>query len=236
MQCYYKQFGLFFLLSLSTSILTHQEQERFSFWHGILRNPAQVGAIAPCSSRVAQEISKHINTAINNRTDTKQPMHILEVGGGCGALTEEIEKKLNETGEMYLLDVLEIDAHYCTILQEKFKHNPRVQIRCVDATTWSPSYCYDVIISSLPFTSLPNEVVMAMVNQFKNLVKKGGFISYLEYILLARLKKAFLLGEKKKEFEEKISVLSDFKKDFGIETTKIWLNIMPANIHHLMVC
>jgi phospholipid N-methyltransferase len=232
-------FSLLISCALTVSTVGLAEDKNImSFWGGIFRNPEQVGAIAPCSSFVADEISKHIETIAMG--EANRPLRILEAGGGCGALTLDIEKRLNHIDKPYILDVIEIDPAYCEILSEKFSHNPQIRIHCVDVSTWSPAYQYDLIISSLPFTSLPTELVINVVDQFKKLVKKGGFISYLEYILLADLKMAYLgikeifqVDGPKREFEAKINVLSGFKKEFGIETKRVLLNIMPAQIHHL---
>lgn len=234
--------GLVLLCTLSGSVISAESDKQFfSFWHGILKDFERVGAIAQCSSYVAKEMSKHIDTiAFDSNHDNNQPLYVLEVGGGCGALTSDIEAKLNQLDKAYILDVVEIDPEYCEILSHKFANNPRVRIHCVDASTWNPGYQYDIIISTLPFTSLPSDLVIKVVEQFKKLIKKGGFVSYLEYIFLARVKLAYLnvkglftIDTPKKEFEEKINVLSHFKQEFGIETKNVLLNVMPAHVHHL---
>lgn len=234
---------LFLVVSCASSgLLFSQESDLsfVSFVQGIFRDFERVGAIAQCSSSVATEISKHIDTiAFSHANDSGQPLRILEAGGGCGALTSAIEKKLEHIDGAYILDVVEIDPEYAEILSKKFAHNPRVHIHCADVSTWNPGYQYDLIISSLPFTSLPDDLVLTIVDQFKKLVKKGGFVSYLEYIFLARLKLAYLkikdlfVDTHKNEFENKINYLSHFKKEFGIETKRVLLNVMPAQIHHL---
>jgi len=228
------------LFSVNTTCLS-KESGFLSFWMGVLRNPEQVGAIAPGSPFLAKEISKHIDTVgMQDSFEINQPVRILEAGGGCGALTADIEKRLAHIDKSYLLDVIEIDPDYCEVLVAKFSHNPNIHIHCADVSTWNPGYQYDVIISSLPFTSLPSDLVIRIVEQFKKLAKKEGFISYFEYILLADVKSAYL-GVKelfveehpKKEFEKKVRILSDFRRDFGIESKHVLLNVMPAQIHHL---
>ncbi len=236
-----KHLRLLFVLFGASATLCSVNNTFLSFWMGVLRNPEQVGAIAPGSPYLAKEISKQIESAYA-LNQANQPLRVLEAGGGCGALTADIEKRLGEINRGYILDVIEIDPGYCQVLHQKFSHNPNIRIHCADVSAWNPGYQYDVIISSLPFTSLPSDLVVRIVEQFKKLTKKGGFISYFEYILLADMKKAYL-GVKelfveeqpKKEFEKKVSTLSNFRKEFGIESKRVFLNVMPAEIHHLKI-
>lgn len=233
---YSKRFLLLSVLCSNASLSLGDTNIDFvSFVQGVLRDFERVGAIAQCSAAVSREIIKHIDTVASR----DQPIRALEAGGGCGALTVELEKKLNQLNVDYILDVVEIDPEYAEILSKKFEHNPRVRIHCADMSVWNPGYQYDIIISTLPFTSLPCDLVITIVDQFKKLVKNEGFVSYLEYIFFARLKLAYLelkdllVDAHKDEFEAKIKVLSRLRKEFGIESKHVLLNIMPAHVHHL---
>lgn len=228
-----KKFFLMFFF-LFTYSLNSFKSTTLMFWQGILRNPQQVGAIAPCSDQVAKEISKHIKNHQPNAS-SDSILRVVEVGGGCGALSKEIEKQLIETGISYTFDIIEIDASYCTHLTSLFADNTFVRVHCADICTWKPGYKYDIVISSLPFTSLPSCVVEQALKQFTEFTQPGGTISYIEYIFLSQIKKIFLSGDSKKEFEHKRSLLNEFKNKFCIETKKIWFNIMPTYVYHLKV-
>ena len=60
------------------------------FFKGWIKNPAQVGAPAPCSVFVAQEITKHVQRCVAERDAADlTPLRVLEVGGGSGIFSSE---------------------------------------------------------------------------------------------------------------------------------------------------
>jgi phospholipid N-methyltransferase len=223
-------------------------QDAGSFFRGIMRNPKQVGAFTPCSVFVSQEITKwvarEVQTRNNNHLQARSSeqtqalyehssmLRVLEVGGGSGIFTNHLVKHLELLHDHeYQLDVLEIDSHYCDILNKRFAKYPHVHVYCVDATTWAPSYKYDYIISSLPFINMPVEVAHAMLTKYKKISTPGGIVSYVQ-LMLANQRGTFLRGIEKEEFQKKVALLEGFNQEFEFERASVWLNITPAYVYH----
>ena len=105
------------LVILFGFISADAQPTRLAWIKGVFRNPAKVGAIAPCSSYVADELTRYI------MHEDRKPLRILEVGAGTGPITKEIIKKMNEDDH---LDCIELDAVYCDQLEEKFGEHENV--------------------------------------------------------------------------------------------------------------
>jgi len=197
------------------------------FIKGIIKNPVEVGACAPCSKYVAKEMTRHINSV------TQGSIHILEVGAGTGAFTSEIVNKLNELGQPYRFDIVEINQDYCQLLREKFRGNSQVVVNCVSILDWLPAYQYDYIISSLPLNNFSVPFISEILSQYEKIIKPLGTLSYIEYMWLPAIKMALLRGDKKIELEQKITALFNFRTKHGLGAQKVYLNIPPTYVYHL---
>src|SRR3990167_9756485 len=135
-------------------------EDPIPFIQGMFRNPMTVGALAPCSSFVAEEITRPI-THIGG--ESQQQVRVLEVGAGTGQLTQKIINRLNELqtkGSIagYTLDLVELDEQFCAQLREKFASSS-IRVHCQNVSNFVSEEKYDAIISSIPFTNLPAAVV-----------------------------------------------------------------------------
>lgn len=74
---------------------------------------------------------------------------ILEIGAGLGFLTEALGQKANQ------VIALEIDAHLCGILLERFKSNEKIQTVCEDVLKFNPNKWFGnqkrKVIGNLPY-------------------------------------------------------------------------------------
>ncbi|MBU4269406.1 methyltransferase domain-containing protein [Candidatus Dependentiae bacterium] len=200
-------------------------KETAVFIGSFFSKPKSVGAVIPSSSFLAMEITKYIN-------NDKGPIKILEVGAGTGVITSKIAEKLGPSDQF---DVVELDQDFCKILKEKFKNNSNININCESILDWSPDYGYDYIISGLPFNSFSSDFLHKILNKYRSLILPGGIISYFEYIALAKVKLFFLFGQDKNNFEQTITTTTNFLSQFEFESKKIFANIPPAYVHHLLV-
>lgn len=201
-----------------------------TFFKGILRHPLQVGAFSPCSTFVTREMTKYIAQEPSDKT-----LRILEVGAGSGVITTQIEKALEGRTGDYTVDVIEIDPEYCQLLSERFKHNPHFKIHCVDASAFTSDYQYDHIMCSLPFSTLPTEVVSKILAQYEKNIVPGGKIAYVEHLWLPAIKSYILRGDEKKIYEQKRAIVNDFKSAHIFETKHVYANITPLYVYHLQV-
>lgn len=197
------------------------------FLQGMVHNPLQVGAFTPCSRFVAEEITKYVKQASNNNN-----LRVLEVGAGSGIFTKKLEKVLSKKNVLYHLDVIEIDSHYCEILHKRFDKNKSIQIHCTNIMQWKPTDTYDFIISALPFALLSYDMVTSICLLYQQWIKPEGILSYYEHMWLPELKKHFLSGPRKSEYEQKRDYLKEFKKQYVFEKHNIWANITPVRVYH----
>lgn len=199
-----------------------------TFFKGIVRNPFQVGALSPCSRFVAQEITRHIEQDTSGK-----PLRILEVGAGSGVFTTQLEDILSKKGVGYTVDVIEIDQEYCKTLNERFKSNKQFVVRCVDVLQFTPEEPYDYIVSSLPFTNMPEDVVRNILDQYKTISKPETMLSFVEHIWLPDIKEFFLRGKEKEIYTAKRQMVRDFKNQFPHTTACVYTNITPLYVYHL---
>lgn len=207
--------------------------EALPFFKGIIKNPKMIGAFAPCSIYVAQEVIKYIDALHGD-------VAIVEVGGGTGQFTAELEKKLNimlRTGHItsYIVDVIELNQDFFKVLQDRFKHNPRIQIYCADIIDWKPRYTYDAIISSIPLTNIEKVLVEQILDKYKQMIKQGSMLSYIELMFFPRFLETISFGTQKKALQEKYQLIANFRNTYLIETVKVWRNIPPLYVHHLRI-
>lgn len=197
----------------------------FLFFSHFLKNPKAVGAVAPLSQAVINQIVKHFK--IRGSTG---PKRVLEVGAGIGNVTESIIKLLMPNDH---LDIVEINQEYCDFLTLRFGHYPNASIHSLSVMDWKPQDPYDFIISTLPFNSFPPSFVEEIFSHYQDLLKPNGILSYVEYIGLQQISWAFSKGEKKQKIRKRKSLLQVLQNRCLIEKKQIYGNILPCNIYHM---
>ena len=201
-----------------------------TFFKGIARNPLQVGAFSPCTKFVAQEITKYIA-----QVDQQTPLRILEVGGGSGIFTTQLEKILAGRAGAYHVDVIEIDPDYCSLLTQRFKNNSNFSIHCINMADFTADQPYDFIVSSLPFNTLDHALVKNILDRYQEIIKPSGIISYIEHIWLPEIKEFFMQGALKQEYCAKRTMINTFRDKNLFETATVYANITPLHIYHLKI-
>ena len=229
----YLKWSIFTLLSVALVYKGAQAlwgEHYLTFFKGALKNPLQVGAFSPCSTFVADEITKHIA-----HSDSEKTVRVLEVGAGSGVFTTKIEDVLKKRNKPYQVDVIEIDPEYVDLLQKRFASNEQVAVYNHNIVDWKPGYTYDYIISALPFTNMKIEDIEAILGSYKGMITNGGIISYIEHMWLPDIKGRFLSADKKEAYQKKRSLISSFKEASVFESVPVWVNITPVYVHHLRI-
>jgi len=229
-----KSFGLHVICLL---VLSVSPCKAFSIVDGLghikafINNPEKVGAVAPCSAPVSDEVVKHLQKQIQNGDS---PIRVLEVGAGTGVLTSKIIEVLQECDaqQEWLFDIVEIVPELCDVLHEKFDANANVTIHCISITEWQPEYQYDFIISTLPFMIFEPDFIEEVLNYYVKLMIPGGILSYVSYAAIPEIKAACLWGERKKIHKARMKVIKDFRNRYEIGKRTIINNIPPINIYH----
>lgn len=190
------------------------------FFLQFVRSAATVGSIIPSSTRLARAMVRHLPEGPSRR--------LLEVGAGTGAVTDEIIKQLRD-GDT--LDVVENNRDFASLLRDKYKHLTSVRIICKSFTRfYSSGDQYDAIVSSLPMTSLPLEVVEGCYEKFKVLLADQSKLVYFEYCWLGKVRELFLYGNAKVDHLKICKIKEDFFQKHGESTERVWRNFPPAQV------
>ena len=197
----------------------------FLFFSHFLKNPKAVGAAAPLSQTVIDQITKHLKKRLH-----LESIRILEVGAGIGNITKSIVKYLQPQDQF---DLVEINPEYCLHLAKSFGHIPNLSIHEMSIIDWQPAEKYDFIISTLPFNSFDPSFVEEVFSHYTSLLKPNGLLSYVEYIGLQDINLAFSKGEKKKVIHRRKHYLQSIQDRCLIEKKKIFTNFLPCNVYHL---
>ena len=155
------------------------------FLSEVLKTGGTIGALSPSSSFLAEKMLKpiHFNEA----------KCIVEFGPGTGVFTHKLLEKMSPDSQLL---VFEINPAFH---EELMTINDKRLVVINDSAEKIDHYLTlhrqekaDYIVSSLPFTMIPNETVDAILkNSFEALAAKGKFIQF-QYSLNALSKlKAF---------------------------------------------
>jgi phosphatidylethanolamine/phosphatidyl-N-methylethanolamine N-methyltransferase len=149
-------------------------EEHLVFLGRFLRNPRQIGALAPSSRTLAREMVRHIPLTATTR--------IVELGPGTGVFTREVIDRLPAGGKFLAVD---INAEFCRELRERWpaldcEHGSAADLAAiVSARGWST---VDHIVSGLPFASLPAALSHAILDAVKSTLGPGGTFTTFQYI------------------------------------------------------
>lgn len=172
------------------------------FARELLSNPAAIGAACPSSKKLARTIARQI------------PMpelgNIVELGAGTGVVTQALLDQGLSPRQIY---VVERAKKLCRHLHKRFPdmhiiHGDAVELQEI---LGEASDQVDIIVSSLPFRSLPKQIAAQIEAQITKTLKKGGLMIQFTYDI------------------RKNSV-NKFKLLRHIYSKNVWFNIPPARV------
>ncbi|MFD3157808.1 class I SAM-dependent methyltransferase [Haloimpatiens sp. FM7330] len=155
--------------------------ESVKFLKQFICNPRKVGAVLPSSQKLANKMVENI--------EFEKAECIIEYGPGTGVFTEKlVERKKDDT----ILIVIEYNKKLCDIIRDKFKNKKNVYIvndSAENAKEYLNDFGFnnaDYIVSGLPFTSLPKDMSINILNITKEILsKEGNFITF-QYSLVKK--------------------------------------------------
>lgn len=153
--------------------MARAQRERALFLRSFLAHPRKVGAVLP-TSRFA--VSDLLDLA-----PIGQARLVVEFGAGTGVYTGEILKRLRPDDARLL--AFEIDPRLAGDLRARLP-DPRLRVIAesaenVDAHIGGEPV--DVIVSALPFTSLPAGVRTSVLEASRRILRPGGVLLVLQY-------------------------------------------------------
>ncbi len=138
-----------------------------------IKSPMQVAYLMPSSPWLIEQIAKSANLE-----DAK---HIMELGPGTGGTTKGILKYMADDAQLMSVEINQkfIDHMENTIDDERLTiSNKGAQnlVEIMDQYGWDNA---DVIISGIPFTTLPKGMDTAIMQSIHDALKPGGiFLAY----------------------------------------------------------
>lgn len=170
-----------------------------------VKNPRQIGAIAPSTKYLANSMIHGIDFGSINC--------IVEYGPGTGVFTSEILKNCKVNTKVILL---ETNEEFCNELRKKYGELDNVEIINDSAENVNIHLKrlnvskVDYVISGLPFASLPKDISSKILDTTNNLLSSSGEFRTFQYTML-----------KKNMFKNR------FK---NIAHKKVYKNIPPAYV------
>lgn len=146
--------------------------ERALFLRAFLANPARVGAVLPTSARAVSDML--------DMADLEAASLVVELGSGTGSHTEPLLARLGPDARLV---AFEIDPSLAASLRARFD-DPR--LRVVEGSAEHVERELEgerpqVVVSALPFTSLPGDLGAEILASAARVLAPGGSLLILQY-------------------------------------------------------
>lgn len=142
------------------------------FFRGFLRSPGEVGSIIPSS--------RFLERRIINVSGVESAKVVVELGPGTGGTTRAILAAMPADARLL---TIELDPQFSGILEEI--GDPRLIPHTGSATDLADILAEhgldapDVVISGIPFSTMPREIGLAIIAAIRdNLAPGGRFVAY----------------------------------------------------------
>lgn len=180
---------------LSTSTPRSSFAERALFLRSFLAHPRHVGAVLPTSRRAVLDL-----LGLARFDDARC---VVEFGAGTGPYTRELVRRLAPDARLL---AFELDAALAAALAEEVK-DPRLRVvndSAANVERYLDGSQVDVLVSALPFTSLPPAVRRDILTTSRRVLAQGGTMLVLQYSPLIRAE----LGRTFGSVEQRLSPLN----------------------------
>lgn len=187
--------------------------DKISFFGTFLRHPSHVSSVIPTSSVGVWQATRHIPS--NKR------QVIVEYGSGPGVMGDHLTQKGRLTDDSMII-MIELTKEMTERLRKKFLHDPRVRVfqnsaeHVRSVLEQSEITQADVVITSIPFTLMPEQVVRKILHDTRDILSEGGTL----IVTLVRKKNADFI---RWAFPQ-------------IHTERVWWNIPPLWIFRAKKC
>lgn len=153
--------------------LIRQPDHPIAFLRGFLERPKEVGSIIPSSRWMERRITRTAEIASANL--------VIELGPGTGGTTKAL---LNAMAPGARLLAIEINPRFCDLLRESI-NDPRLIVHegsaaeIPEALVKHDLDAPDVILSGIPFSTMPQELGLSILRSARKSLKPGGrFVAY----------------------------------------------------------
>lgn len=153
--------------------LIPQPDHPIAFLRGFLERPKEVGSIIPSSRWMERRITRTAEIASADL--------VIELGPGTGGTTKAL---LNALAPDARLLAIEINPGFCQLLRETID-DPRLIVHEGSAAEIPEALAKhdldapDVILSGIPFSTMPQQLGMSILRSARKSLKPGGrFVAY----------------------------------------------------------
>jgi phosphatidylethanolamine/phosphatidyl-N-methylethanolamine N-methyltransferase len=150
-----------------------QSDHPIAFLRGFIDRPKEVGSIIPSSRWMERRITRTAEVASANL--------VIELGPGTGGTTKAL---LNALAPEARLLAIEINPGFCELLRETID-DPRLLVHGGSAAEIPEALAKhdldapDVILSGIPFSTMPQQLGMSILRSVRKSLKPGGrFVAY----------------------------------------------------------
>lgn len=167
-----------------------------------LKSVTTTGAIVESSPQTREEMTRYVNP--------NAPQIIVEYGTGTGVVTKAILNKMHPESKLYSFEINNDFIQQIAEIKDDRFHFFHRSADEVDKVITTPE-SIDLVVSTVPITILPEELVISLTIKGEKLLKNGGHFSQLVFSPIFK---------------------NHFKRYFGNCEIEPAFNIPPAFVHH----
>lgn len=205
-------------------------RDKYLFFQQVASDFKDVGAVFPTGGSAARALCSEIR----RRRGAKR---ILEVGCGTGPVTEQILESMSSEDRLTICDLNESFLNY---VKNRFASEPKfkkkasqVDFYLGDITEYDHENEFDLVISSIPFTTLTAPLLRKVLDHYRYLLKPGGTMTYIEYAYFRDIRSALQPINKDEHFEEVSVIIRDMLDAHEYRAELIRSNFPPAFVRSL---
>ena len=153
--------------------LMPRPQHPIAFLRGFLERPKEVGSIIPSSRWMERRITRTVDLA--------QAKLAIELGPGTGGTTKALLAAMAPDAKLL---AIEINPGFCQLIQESI-NDPRLIVHegsaadIPEALVKHDLGAPDVVLSGIPFSTMPKELGLAILRSVQSSLAPGGrFVAY----------------------------------------------------------
>ena len=205
-------------------------QEKLYFVRQLQHSYTSIGALIPTSRYAARVMASEANRRAGPRV-------ILEVGPGTGSITAAIVAGMGPQDRLVLC---ELNADFVAYLRRRIDTEPEFQrardqisLLHMDVTQLDRSQHFDCIVSAIPFTNCPPELIESILECYRAILKPDGVLTYIEYAYMRMVKERLLSGEAQRQLADASAVLDRYIDHYQFRRDLVYRNLPPAWVRHL---
>lgn len=168
-----------------------------------------MGAALPSSQCLARTMA--------NRVPIDDTTVVVELGGGTGVVTQAL---IDAGVHVDRFHIVERSPELAAVLKDRFPQQHIVEGDAANLTSLFADISgqVDLVISSLPLRSLPQDLVESILGQIHQILRPGGHLVQFTYDLRGH---------------RQLSQQQLMKKYFQFKNAKnVWTNLPPARVEH----